>query len=726
MQGSPNVSDASSAEEGSVKSDVDFQSDEPDSPQKLRKISFGDMAELGEDDDDDIRPGMEPLFWQLCAQEQKTWIDENYIADSDSALNADAFLDEVNENIDESAEAPQELTLPLLSYQKQWLGWALRQELSAIKGGILADESGMGKTLQAIALVLVKRDDESSLQPTSSKNVVKSTLVICPLIAVDKWVREIHKSTLRGTVKLLVYTRNASIEIEELSDYDFVITTYSVLESEYREMVRSSMPNVGRIASKLSVKENREKLLYSVKWKRVILDKAHFVKDTARALMSLESSYKWVLSGDTLHNRIRELYSIVQFLQIVPYSYFFCRDCNCRILYHSSSDHCLHCKHASARHFCWWDRHVATPLEDNNGAFDNRKRVMILLKHKILKETLLRRRKKGLAAKDLSLPPVEISLRPVTLDQDEENYYESLSNECREKFYECDEIYFEKIIYVHRFGIIKRLLKAVSHCCLVDYSDSAVQRLDRQECCHICHESAEDRVVTSCKHVFCKACLLEYTDFLGEVICPVCHEVFIVDLKASNAGDETSHSQSLIERLQIEDVKTSTKIEALRDEISRMEDSAKGIVFSHFPPFLDLIEYFLQKYNVKCVQLKGSMSVTAQDVTMKKFSEDSDCKILLMSLKDGGLALNLTAASYVFFMDPWWNNGLEKQAQDMVHQIGQVNPVRIVRFFTQNTIEQRILTLQEKMGITFRGTGGNFAEVISRLSEKEMEFLFEK
>uniref|UniRef100_A0A6N2MFW8 Helicase C-terminal domain-containing protein n=1 Tax=Salix viminalis TaxID=40686 RepID=A0A6N2MFW8_SALVM len=88
---------------------------------------------------------------------------------------------------------------------------------------------------------------------------------------------------------------------------------------------------------------------------------------------------------------------------------------------------------------------------------------------------------------------------------------------------------------------------------------------------------------------------------------------------------------------------------------------------------------------------------------IKRFAEDSDCKIFLMSLKAGGVALNLTVASHVFLMDPWWNPAVERQAQDRIHRIGQYKPIRIVRFVIENTVEERILQLQEKKELVFEG-----------------------
>ncbi|XVF42936.1 hypothetical protein PTKIN_Ptkin02bG0000800 [Pterospermum kingtungense] len=767
------------------------------------------------------------LMWEVWEQEHEKWIDENLMADVD--------LDQQNAVIAETSEASAELIIPLLRYQKEWLAWALKQEESVTKGGILADEMGMGKTIQAIALVLAKREvlrtigepNGSSVTPGSSTDLpmIRGTLVICPVVAVSQWVSEIDRFTSRGSTKVLVYHgANRGKNVKQLLDYDFVITTYSIVESEYRKYMmppKEKCPYCGKSfhQKKLSVhlkyycgpdavktekqsKQERKKLksvfkpdrkhvsdhetdtrkggrkkakhnekekdvdsefdetfagkehslpqgkslLHSVKWERIILDEAHFVKDrrcnTAKAVLTLESLYKWALSGTPLQNRVGELYSLVRFLQIVPYSYYLCKDCDCRTLDYSSSAQCSNCPHSSVRHFCWWNKYVATPIQQyGNGEIG--KRAMILLKHKILKNIILRRTKSGRAA-DLALPPRIISLRRDTMDIKETDYYESLYSESQAQFNTYVHAGTVMNNYAHIFDLLTRLRQAVDHPYLVVYSSTAAQRAgsmvnsdknNDEQVCAICHEPAEDPVVTACAHVFCKACLIDFSASLGQVSCPSCSKLLTVDLTTNtDAGGQSSRttmkgfkSSSIVNRIQLNDFQTSTKIEALREEIRFMverDGSAKGIVFSQFTSFLDLINYSLHKSSINCVQLVGSMSMAARDAAIKRFTEDPDCKIFLMSLKAGGVALNLTVASHVFLMDPWWNPAVERQAQDRIHRIGQCKPIRIVRFVIENTIEERILKLQDKKELVFEGTVGGSAEALVKLTEADMRFLF--
>ena len=100
-------------------------------------------------------------------------------------------------------------------------------------------------------------------------------------------------------------------------------------------------------------------------------------------------------------------------------------------------------------------------------------------------------------------------------------------------------------------------------------------------------------------------------------------------------------------------------------------------------------------------------------------------QVLLISLKAGGVALNLTVANFVFIMDPWWNGAAEMQAIDRTHRLGQHKPIYATRFIIENSIEERILALQEKKRLVFDGVCGGDAGSMTRLTVEDMRFLFQ-
>lgn len=119
------------------------------------------------------------------------------------------------------------------------------------------------------------------------------------------------------------------------------------------------------------------------------------------------------------------------------------------------------------------------------------------------------------------------------------------------------------------------------------------------------------------------------------------------------------------------------------------------------------------------------MTVEQRDKTITAFKEDSTIRVLLISLKAGGVALNLTVASRIFLMDPWWNPAAEMQAIDRTHRIGQYKPIFATRFIIEDSIEERILKLQEKKKLVFDGTVGGDTGSMTKLTVDDMRFLFQ-
>mmetsp|Transcript_8713 Transcript_8713/g.38796 ORF Transcript_8713/g.38796 Transcript_8713/m.38796 type:complete len:160 (-) Transcript_8713:2352-2831(-) len=153
--------------------------------------------------------------------------------------------------------------------------------------------------------------------------------------------------------------------------------------------------------------------------------------------------------------------------------------------------------------------------------------------------------------------------------------------------------------------------------------------------------------------------------------------------------------------------------------------SSKAIIFSQFVSMLDIIEHRLKLAGLSCVKLVGSQTFNKRNQQINAFMHDPDVPIFLISLKAGGLALNLTVASHVFLMDPWWNPAAEQQAMDRIHRIGQYKPIRAIRLTIRDTIEDRILRLQEKKRLVFESTVGKDKEALDRLTEADMKFLFQ-
>src|SRR5439155_19205174 len=123
-----------------------------------------------------------------------------------------------------------------------------------------------------------------------------------------------------------------------------------------------------------------------------------------------------------------------------------------------------------------------------------------------------------------------------------------------------------------------------------------------------------------------------------------------------------------------------------------LEEGHKVLVFSQFVSLLTIVRDRLDKAGITYEYLDGS--TRDRQACVERFQNDPERKLFLISLKAGGLGLNLTAASYVFLLDPWWNPAVEAQAIDRTHRIGQDKPVFAYRLIARDTVEEKILELQ--------------------------------
>ena len=123
----------------------------------------------------------------------------------------------------------------------------------------------------------------------------------------------------------------------------------------------------------------------------------------------------------------------------------------------------------------------------------------------------------------------------------------------------------------------------------------------------------------------------------------------------------------------------------------------------------------------------NSLSQPQREKVLSRFKDDPSVRVLLVSLRAGGVGLNLVAAQTVYLMDPWWNPAVEEQAINRVHRIGQAYPVKVKRYLMQQSVEDRILELQSKKSALVKGAlGGTSAEESKAMRVEDLKWLFSK
>ncbi|KAK6127194.1 hypothetical protein DH2020_039078 [Rehmannia glutinosa] len=659
-----------------------------------------------------------------------------------------------NKGVSEALEPPKDMIKSeLFSHQKEGLGWLVSRENSCelppfweekngvyvneltnyqtdtrpepLRGGIFADDMGLGKTLTLLSLIAFDKwahavhssgniDDADNEEEESiafrgkmttkgrgSRKTVssgkkrkaedlnanktgkrpafdklsslepKTTLIVCPPSVFSAWITQLEEHTRKGIFKVYMYYGERTKDAKELQKHDIVLTTYSTLASE----------------------ESWDKSpIKKIEWRRVILDEAHVIKNVntqqSRAVTNLNAKRRWAVTGTPVQNNSFDLFSLVAFLKFEPLSMK-----------------------------SLWNSLIQRPLAQ--GEEKGISRLQVLMSAISLRRT----KDKGL----VGLPSKSIETYYVNLREEERKVYDQMEEEARNivKVYISDETVVRN--YSTVLSILVRLRQICTDLALcpadlrallpasqiedVKNNPTLLQKLlsvlqDGEDFdCPICISPPTDIIITCCAHIFCESCILK-TLKRTKPCCPMCrHPLSESDLfKAPPESSQTTSTESSSSSL-------SSKVAALLKLLTASRDvnpSSKSVIFSQFRKMLLLLEEPLKEAGFKVIRLDGSMNAKRRAQVIKDFGVPAPegPTILLASLKASNCGINLTAASTVYLVEPWWNPAVEEQAMDRVHRIGQKEDVKIVRLIARDTIEERILQLQENKRILARKAFG--------------------
>lgn len=547
-----------------------------------------------------------------------------------------------------AAPQPESISRKLKQFQLEGLDWMIKQEKTSYRGGLLGDEMGMGKTIQAVSLMM---SDYPQTEPT---------LVVVPPVALMQWSSEIKEYT-DGKLKVLIYhgsnTKSKAMTVKELKKFDVIMISYNSLESLHRKQEK------GWSRGEDLIKEDSP--MHSIRFHRLILDEAHSIKSrvtgVAKACFALRGTFKWCLSGTPVQNRIGEFFSLLRFLEVRPFADYFCKRCPCAILHWKlDEDHmCLNCKHTGMEHVSVFNQELLNPLTQSEDR-EERSTAMDKL-HMITARIMLRRMKRDHTA-SMELPPKEVIVHNEFFGEIERDFSSSIMSSTTRKF----DTYVARGVmlnnYANIFGLIMQMRQVANHPDLL--LKKHAQGGQNVLVCNICDEVAEDAIRSQCKHDFCRVCAKTYLSSVeetdGDADCPRCHIALAIDLDQPEIeqDEETVKKNSIINRINMQSWTSSTKIEMLVYELYKLRSkkhTLKSIVFSQFTSMLQLIEWRLRRAGFNTVMLDGSMTPIQRQKSIEHFMTSPDCEVFLVSLKAGGVALNLTEASRVFIVDPWWS-----------------------------------------------------------------------
>ncbi|KAK6454682.1 ATPase/DNA helicase [Scheffersomyces xylosifermentans] len=637
---------------------------------------------------------------------------------------------------------------------------------SSLRGGILADEMGLGKTISALALVnSVPYDLGDGFTGTNRPYASKTTLIVVPMSLLSQWKSEFDKANNNPNHFCHIYygdsteTDLSQILVNNTSkDVPVVLlTTYGTIQNEYNRLAKQResdgrLPAIG---------------IYSVNYFRVILDEGHNIRNrntkTAKSVYELSSSRRWILTGTPIINRLDDLYSLVKFLELDPWNNFSYWKTFVTLPFEQKKISQTLEVIKSILEPIFFRRTKNMKSKDGKPLVELPEKEVIIEEIKFnekeeklynwLKARASRSFKEGLKTGQVLKQYSQIlthilRLRQVCCHVDLIGSSKEMEEEAIEETKDEEmKSFLQEIMKSKTDGFENETkMKEVMY--------SLYPKVDLKESeCSICTQSPiplGEMVVTPCGHQFCLTCLLEHIDFQDSVrskFCPNCrnpiskYRLFKLRGRDTSHNEVRFHSRDEIEsrdykfQLYLYDPdKTSSKNQALITHLRHLKEQCPGqkvIVFSQFSSYLDILENELKIQggnDFTIYKFDGRLHMQDRQKVLEKFNENSrndKITILLLSLKAGGVGLNLTTASRAFMMDPWWSPSVEDQAIDRIHRIGQNETVKVIRFIMANSIETKMLKIQERKKQIGEVVGAEEEERRKRRIE-EIQILFEE
>ncbi|XP_029937610.1 helicase-like transcription factor [Myripristis murdjan] len=507
----------------------------------------------------------------------------------------------------------------------------------------------------------------------------RATLIICPLSVLSNWLDQFEQH-VRPNVKLNLYLyygseRNRSKKF--LSSQDVVLTTYNVLSADF----------------------GNKSPLHGINWLRVVLDEGHVVRNPntqmSKAVLDLKAQRRWILSGTPIQNSVKDLWVLLAFLRLKPFDV---KD--------------------------WWNRVIQRPVTQGD-------RVGIQNLQTLVKCITLRRTKTSeVNGRPLvSLPEKVVCVEQVKLTQEEREQYELARTEGRNTIrrYMAEGTVLRN--YADVLAILMRLRQLCCHPDLLakissdlaaaatpaELRERLIEKLrlvlasGSDEECSVCLDSVRLPVITHCAHVYCRPCIAQVISTEKEMArCPLCRS----EIKTNELVEFPPEEMEEEDSANSQNWRSSSKVDALMGNLRRLqfEDrSIKSLVVSQFTRFLTILETPLREHGFSFVRLDGTMSQKKRAQVIQEFQSSAPDSpvIMLLSLKAGGVGLNLTAASHVFLMDPAWNPAAEEQCIDRCHRLGQTKKVVVTKFIVKDSVEENMVQIQRQKQDLFEKAFGS-------------------
>lgn len=615
------------------------------------------------------------------------------------------------------------------TYYNVITGQEERTKPPEVLGGILADMMGLGKTLSILSLIVGSLEEAAqwSERPApemdGEKPLIrnsKTTLLVSPLSTVANWEEQIATHIKKGTLKYYIYHgANRISDLNELAKYDIIITTYSIVSSEFTGRGKRKDINP----------------LLQTNFFRIVLDEAHMIREQStrqsQAICTLSAQRRWAVTGTPVQNKLDDLGALIKFLRIKPFhekggfaqfimspfknadpevipklrllvDSITLRRLKDRIDLPGRHDQIVRLNFSDDENtlYQWFARDSQNKLKiiasDQKRSLGGRTYAHIL--RAIMRLRLICAHGRELLSEDdLKITEGFSQNNAINLDDDEEENRAALS----------PKMAYEMLILLRETDS-DNCIQCSKKVDIFENEDTA---------------NGKDEVIgcmLPCYQMLCKDCMgdvkanIEQNSVDYRFKCPFCEvlqRTSFFDL--TKEGIEAAEDARAEARQNPRQAKIMgryggphTKVKALLDSLgeSKVESTSlpageqpiKSVVFSGWTANLDLIQIALEDNGIKYVRLDGKMSRKNRNASLEAFRDDPTVCVILISITAGGLGLNLTTGSKVYVMEPQFNPAAEAQAIDRVHRLGQKREVFTYRYIMDNSFEDKMLDLQRK------------------------------
>ncbi|XP_071510982.1 transcription termination factor 2-like [Diadema antillarum] len=603
------------------------------------------------------------------------------------------------------SDDPQGLQVNLMPHQKHALAWLVWREKQHPCGGILADDMGLGKTLTMISLVMKHKQLTGSQKPekdstaVAEAGVIKSscTLVVCPASLMHQWAKEVERRCEPSQLSVYLYhgpgrEKNAG----RLAGHDMVFTTYKVVSNELKHLLEEDKGLEPVKDEDAPPSKQSQPLLLQILWDRIVLDEAHAIKNhksqTAIAACRLRARARWAVTGTPIQNNLLDMFSLLRFLRCSPFD-----------------------------EYQVWKRQV-----ENAG----RNRL-----HTLVKSLLLRRTKDQKMANGkplVVLPEKTVKCHRIQLSEEERKVYDQLYQQSRSSV--------KAYIRWHEGkgqNSAPTLPSAASQSA-PGYpgamATEVMQQLDRaapggkmnasyilvillrlRQCCSHLSLMKQLPETESCDSDGIDLDLISQMKELG---------ISDKDSGASGAKEE-------VKQRKYDPTLVSTKINVVMRRLKEIRAESprdrpmKSVLVSQWTQMLDVVASHLTAAGFEYWSIRGDIPPKKRNEVLEDFNNNPHGReVLLVSLRAGGVGLNLIGGNNLFLLDMHWNPALEDQACDRIYRVGQKRSVNIHKFVCSDTVEERILQLQRKKTQLAQDVLTGAQTKNQKLSLADLRFLF--